>query len=217
MLLWVIAGLRPTAGLEPWRILRSVSAYYYTGAVAAFVGVLIALAAFLFTYRGYDNKDRRRDRVAAIIAGVAAVVVAFFPTAAPRGLPEPSWWTLTIGIIHYVAAVVLFGSFIFFSLFLFTKSNLKPGQRAPWDKRARNGIYLLCGVAMVGCVLWALGAWLMDGPIFWPEALALEFFAVSWLAKGRADRTAINAGRRTLHYARHPGELVHRARNTIRR
>src|SRR6266545_2173362 len=45
-------------------------------------------------------------------------------------------------------------------------------------------------------------------PIFWPEAVALEFFAVSWLVKGRADRTAAAAGRRTLHYGRHPGQLV---------
>jgi hypothetical protein len=43
-------------GAEKWRELDSISAYYYTGAVAAFVGMLVALALFLFTYRGYRNK-----------------------------------------------------------------------------------------------------------------------------------------------------------------
>jgi hypothetical protein len=68
VLLWLIAGLRPTVGLPRWELLSSISAYYYTGAVAALVGTLIALAVFLFTYRGYNNKYHLRDRLAAIIA-----------------------------------------------------------------------------------------------------------------------------------------------------
>lgn len=55
-LVYLIAGLRPTQGLPSWQLLSSISAYYYTGAVAAFVGILIALAVFLFTYSGYDNE-----------------------------------------------------------------------------------------------------------------------------------------------------------------
>src|SRR3970040_1717384 len=49
-----IAALRPT-GLTVAE-LDSVSSYYYTGAVAFFAGTLVALGAFLFTYRGYDNR-----------------------------------------------------------------------------------------------------------------------------------------------------------------
>jgi hypothetical protein len=41
ILLIVIAGFRPTHHLASWKILESVSAYYYTGAVAAFVGMLV--------------------------------------------------------------------------------------------------------------------------------------------------------------------------------
>src|SRR5262249_48684730 len=118
-----------------------------------------------------------------------------------------SWWTSWTGTLHYVSAVVLFGAFIFFSLFLFPRTKVKNGPLPP-DKRARNGIYVTCGVAMVACTVWAGLALLIRAPIFWPEALALEFFAVSWLVKGRADWTAVAAGRRTLHYGRHPGQLV---------
>ena len=60
------------------------------------------------------------------------------------------------------------------------------------------GFYRVCGAAMVGCIAWAGSALFTGAPIFWPEALALEFFAVSWLVKGRADRTAVVVGRRTL-------------------
>src|ERR1700757_4451397 len=77
-LLYGVAGLRHTAGLVPWRLLSSISAYYYTGAVAVFVGVLFALALFLLTYRGY--KGVIADRVLGLIGGTAAIFVALFPT-----------------------------------------------------------------------------------------------------------------------------------------
>ena len=50
VLLWLITGWRPIDGLQPWKPLTSVSAYYYTGAVAAFTGMLVVLALFLFSY-----------------------------------------------------------------------------------------------------------------------------------------------------------------------
>jgi hypothetical protein len=59
--------------------------------VAAQVGILSALATFLFTYQVYKNEYRRRDRVAAIIAATAAVAVALFPTAAPHSSLTPQW------------------------------------------------------------------------------------------------------------------------------
>ena len=206
-LLWLIAGWRPTEGLQPWKPLTSVSAYYYTGAVSAFAGILVALALFLFSYRGYDNAYHRRDRIAAIIAGVATVLVAFFPTGAPGDLEALSWWTPLVGGIHYFSAVVLFGAFIYFALFLFRRSKVKRGASLPRGKQFRNVIHIFCGVAMLACMLWAGIATVTDAPIFWPEALALEFFAVSWLAKGRADITVVATGKRTLYYGRHPRQL----------
>jgi len=208
VMLWLIAGLRPTEGLPRWELLGSVSAYYYTGAVAAFVGILVALGVFLFTYHGYNNSYRRHDRIAGIVAGATAILVAFFPTRAPKGLSEPSWWIPRTGTIHYISAVGLFCAFSYFSLFLFTKSNIGKDEKFPLDKLVRNWIYIFCGIAMVGCMLWTVSASIRDASIFVPEALALEFFAVSWLVKGRADRTAAAVGRRTLYYGLHPGKLV---------
>lgn len=216
VLLWLLAGWRPTKGLPRWEPLSSVSAYYYTGSVAAFVGILITLAVFLFTYRGYKNEYRRRDRIAAIIAGGSAVMVALFPTDAPGDLSVPFWWTPRTGTIHYISAIVLFSAFIFFSLFLFPQSKVKKAEPLPRDKRMRNWIYIFCGAVMVVCMLWAGIALFKGAPIFWPEALALEFFAVSWLVKGRVIRTAVVAGRRTLHYGRHPSQLVGEVWSAIR-
>src|SRR5690606_26152835 len=80
LLLWLTAGSRPTPAVEAWELLDSISAYYYTGAVAIFVGILVALSLLLVTYRGYANDRGWLDRGVAITAGVAAFGVAFFPT-----------------------------------------------------------------------------------------------------------------------------------------
>lgn len=217
LLLWLIAGWRPIDGLTPWRLLRSVSAYYYTGAVAAFVGLLVALGLVLWTYQGYDNANRRRDRIAAGVAGTAAIFVAAFPTAAPDPALALRWWTPATGAIHYAAAVILFGAFSYFALVLFPKTKVAAGTPLPSEKRVRNGIYVFCGVAIIAAMVWAGAASLAGAPIFWPEVMALEFFAVSWLVKGRADRTAAATARRVLYYGRHPGALAGEVRGALRR
>jgi hypothetical protein len=217
-LLWVIAGWRPIEGFPRWELLSSVSAYYYSGAVVVFVGILVALGVFLVTYRGYDNEYNWLDRLAGIIAGVAAIGVAFFPTEAPPGMPQPPWWTPQTGTIHFICAFALFGAFIFFSAFLFPKSNVEKGETLPSNKRIRNILYRLFGGAMLVCMaLIFIIKQYTEKSIFWPEAIALEFFALSWLLKGRADWTLARAGRRTLHYGRHPKQLAGKVWSIIRR
>jgi succinate dehydrogenase/fumarate reductase cytochrome b subunit len=183
-------------GLAQWRNLESISAYYYTGAVAAFVGMLVALALFLFTYRGYPNKYNWADRGAAKIAAIAAVVDAFFPTKAPDGVPALAWWTPGTGILHHAAAVVLFTMFAIFALWLFRLT--ADGAPPDHDKRLRNHVYLGCGLAIVACIAWAGLDGLHDRPIFWPESVALVAFALSWLVKGYALRTLAGTARALL-------------------
>jgi succinate dehydrogenase/fumarate reductase cytochrome b subunit len=214
LLVWLVAGLRPINELPRWRTLHSISAYYYTGAVVIFAGGLVAMALFLFSYKGYANEYGLADRVAAIIAGCAAILAAYFPTGAPAGPLKPFWWTQPMEWIHHIAAVILFSSFIFFALVQFPKS--KPGT-ATVDryKPVRNAIYRICGWAIVICMLWIIIVAVFrgtDASIFLPETIALEAFAISWLVKGRADVTAKQA----LHYVGHPRELADKVRSKMR-
>ena len=195
-ILFGLAGLRPTPGLPRWETLNSVSAYYYSGAVAAFVGVIFALALFLFTYRGYKND--RADRVVGAAGGICALGVALFPTGPPGAVSAPSWWSQTMGTIHYISAITLFIVFIVFSLWLFRNTKVPKVEKLPYDKRWRNRIYLICGVVMVASVLWAGSSFFTGAPIFWPETMALSAFAVSWLVKGYAYRPVFNAVRGAL-------------------
>lgn len=198
--LLAVAAARPTPGLRAWPPLDSVSAYYYTGAVAIFTGLLVALSLLLLTYRGYGNEYGIVDRWIARIGGIAAFCVAFFPTKPPDDVPAPAWWEWSTNVVHYVSATTLFVTFIVFSLWLFRKTAKEGVVTA--DKRARNRVYLVCGLVMTASVLWAGAAAGTHAPIFVPESIALVAFAFSWLTKGRAARTVVRAVRRGRAAAR---------------
>lgn len=187
IVLVMVAGVRSPEGPDRWKVLDSVSAYYYSGAIAVFVGLLVALSLFLLTYRGYENKYHKFDRAAAVVGGLAALGVAFFPTRAPQDVPKPDFWEPVTGMLHYSSAVTLFTMFAVFSLWLFRLKT--PGERATRDKRLRNHLYLMCGVTIVASIVWAVVNGRHKRPIFVPESIAVMAFAVSWLAKGRALRT----------------------------
>ena len=162
----------------------SISAYYWTGAVSLFAGLLAVLSVFLLTYRGYANESRKRERGAAIVAGVAAAVVALFPTSPPSGLATLPWYHDWISMTHTAAAIILFSMFAVFSLVLFRKT--AAGEARASDKKQRDAIYLVCGIGILASMAWSVVAGWKGMSIFWPESLALMFFAWSWLTKGRA-------------------------------
>lgn len=189
ILLVQLVGLRPNAPSDQWSG-DSISAYYWTGAVSLFVGVLAALSLFLLTYRGYANESHKYDRGAAIIAGVAAALVAIFPTAPPNGVAPLPWWSDWINTTHTVASITLFSMFAVFSLWLFRKT--APGEQPPADKKRRNAIYLLCGIGILASMAWAVVERQSSRSIFWPESFALCFFAWSWLVKGQALNSIVS-------------------------
>lgn len=184
ILLVQLVRVRPNAPSDQWTG-DSISAYYWTGAVSLFAGLLAALSLFLLTYRGYANPSNKYDRGASIVAGVAAAVVALFPTMPPPGrLTTLPWWHAWVNVTHTVAAITLFTMFAVFSLWLFRKT--APGTKPPADKKRRNMIYLIAGVGILASMAWAVVSRVSGGSIFWPESFALLFFAWSWLVKGQA-------------------------------
>lgn len=192
-LLYLVAGVRNTTGLTPWQFLPSVSAYYYTGAVGIFVGVLFALSLFLITYQGYEGEHA--DRVLGTIGGASALGVALFPTTAPEGLSPASWWTPASRTVHYVSAFSLFVVFILFALWLFRKSGTPKKSARPVSKQWRDRVCLWCGLVMIAAVGSALTALKTGGPIFWSEAIAIMAFAISWLVKGEAYQPVVDGAR----------------------
>lgn len=193
LLVVVISWLWPVQGM-PWKMLDSISAFYYTSATAVFVGSLFALAMFLLTYGGYEGD--LADRVLGKIAGFAALGVAFFPIKAPPSFVAPPWRLDWMGSAHYTSAVLLFVAFIAFALWIFRRTSVTQKDLMPTEKRWRNRVFLVCGVVMIVSVVWAAVVLNAGRPIFLPEAIALVAFAISWLVKGRAHEPVVAVFRR---------------------
>jgi amino acid transporter len=98
-------------------------------------------------------------------------------------------------VAHFVSAGVLFGIFALFCLWLFRKK--APGEVADRDKKNRNAVYLICGIVIIVCIVWAIYEGRAGRSIFWPESVAMIFFAISWLVKGYALKS-IGAVARSL-------------------
>jgi len=201
IILLAVAWRWPTPSL-PTK-LGSLSAYYYTSAVAALEGILVLLAVFLLTYTGHPKGYKWIDRVAAWIAAGAAMSIAACPTYPPKGATAPPWWAERAGQIHDAASVVMFVMFAVFSLWLFCKTD-QPNVRVYSDKWWRNVVFRVCGLAIVGSVGWVfyLEKTVPDPPgpsIFGLEWVAIGAFSVSWLVKGYALRTVARGARAVKH------------------
>jgi hypothetical protein len=53
----------------------------------------------------------------------------------------------------------------------------------------------VCGIAIVASIAWAGVAGMNKRSILVPESIALVAFAVSWLVKGRVDRSIVDTAR----------------------
>jgi hypothetical protein len=155
----------------------SISDYYDNGAAGdIFVGVLFALGFFLFSYKGYAPIDSRT----ANIGSVAAFGVALFPTT----FCNNCW----VHYLHFVFAMLLFGVFIFFSIYLFRKTD--PVKMLTKQKQNRNRVYLVCGIIMIisiaGVIVSVFLFNTLSGKyhfVFWFESMALIAFGFSWITK----------------------------------
>ncbi len=168
----------------------SISHYYYTIMGDYFVGSLCAVAMFLFFYKGVD----KQDGIIANFAAVFALLVAFFPTnSSADSICQyiSITKTTTVNAVHYSAAGLLFASFAYFCIFLFTKTD--PTKEMTAHKKIRNRIYVTCGFIIIICIA-LIAVYNFVGnlettfakykPTLVLESIALFAFGASWITKG---------------------------------
>jgi len=167
----------------------SISDFYYTRMGNFFVGCLCSVGLFLFSYKGYE----RKDKIASKLASVFAICIAFFPTGGPDASSSCNFLhrnsNSSMSTIHDISAASFFAILAYFCLFLFTIKSPNPTP----EKLMRNKIYRVCGYTIVGCILFLLvyfnvkplqRALLGYKPVFVMETIALWAFGLSWLTKG---------------------------------
>lgn len=172
------------------RLQPSISHYYYTNMREVFVGLLWAVALFLFTYKGHS----KMDSLATNLAGILAVTISLFPTNYMEGFPGQHAVISMVyiewhGTIHDISAGLFFLILALISLFLFTKSN-KSKHLMGHHKRRRNTVFKVCGIVMLASILLIA----INKPVlkinaestitYWTEVILLVAFGTSWLIKG---------------------------------
>ena len=169
----------------------SISHYYYTRMGDMLVGVVCALALFLFCYKGYE----RIDNIASTLAGVFALGIIIFPTSIDYNLVCnricPEYISSDcIGYVHFTSASLFFIPLALMSLLLFTKTSGNMTEQ----KKIRNIVYRACGISIL-FFLAAIAIYVIllqkespaieaHHPVFWFETASLIAFGVSWLVKG---------------------------------
>jgi hypothetical protein len=169
----------------------SISDFYYTRMGNFLVGSLCAVGLFLFSYKGYDLKDK----IASKVASIFAVCIAFFPTGGPDASSacnflhrnSDSW----VSTVHDISAATFFATLAYFCICLFT---IKSDNPTP-EKLMRNKVYRVCGYTIVACIVFLLVYFNVKSlqtslkeykPVFVMETIALWAFGFSWLTKGEA-------------------------------
>lgn len=157
-----------------WKDLSISATYYITPPL---VGVLTTAAVILMCYKGYDW----RDNLVTTLSGIFGAMIVLFPCKCAISGDLVGFFQIPVNvshIIHCVSAVAFFVLLSINSMFLFTL-----GKTDTRNKRIKNIIFRVCAVGMLcGLVLIPLPIEFRS-KIFISEAIALTFFAVSWLVK----------------------------------
>ena len=180
--------LRATIGwlgmLLPWIVVlligyfpQSISATWYTNACTVFMIILGSASFLLISYKGYD----KMDDILLTCSGIAGMGICLFPCSITTAHTNVGTFMIDnqiSNILHCIFAVIFFGLLAYNSIFLFTKSS----EEITKKKRARNIIFIACGIGMLVSFLilllpnFPIKTWLM-------ETIALFFFGISFLTK----------------------------------
>lgn len=198
LILWLFTGQCGNGySIEP-----SISDYYYTCGGEILVMVLAVMGSFLITYNGYGVWT---EVLLYKVAGLCALGIAFFPTAANSANGDsvhsivadvPGKFDITE--LHLVVATTFFVCTAIICFFFFTRDanyGLKqPTHTISANKHWRNRIYYFCGAMIVLSLVilfihfscpTCFGNPSKDAPFvaIW-ETVALEAFGLAWLTKG---------------------------------
>lgn len=167
----------------------SLSAYYYSGVRELFVGTLSAIGVFLITYK---VADRSLDNTLSVLAGMAALVVALFPTGLPTHVTQLTPLQDRLGeaaveAIHFTAAFVFIVSLGVICFFF----GLREGARTPRQGKRSPAFWRRyhwsCAAAIGAAFLWIVVTESVGSPsnsLLIGETASVLAFGASWFMKG---------------------------------
>ncbi|MEM6614738.1 MAG: hypothetical protein AAF652_21350 [Cyanobacteria bacterium P01_C01_bin.72] len=174
-LLWLVGML-----LLDLKLQGSISAYYHTQLRDVFVGILFAVGASLYSYKGYTTtEDFVLDG-----AGFLAVGIALIPTSAPA--EKLACDTFTAPFWHGICAISFFAAIAYVCIFQ-AKGSLEKSPLSRERKQFYYGIYWILGILIlalpIGAALWLTVIGETGSIVFWIEAAAILVFSFYWIIK----------------------------------
>lgn len=155
---------------------QSISATWYTNACTVFMIILGSASFLLISYKGYE----RIDDILLTCSGIAGLGICLFPCSISEAHEKVGTFLIDNHLsdtIHCIFAVIFFALLAYNSIFLFTKS---VGE-ATKKKKARNIIFIVCGIGMLASFLILITN--IPCKVWVTETIALFFFAISFLTK----------------------------------
>lgn len=200
----------------------SISAYYHTAMRDIFVAGLCVTGFLLMTYM--SGQTRTWDFRLSLVAGVAVLGVALFPTGRPDLSPDAVACGATtsapagcsaiqqrlgetfVAGIHFTSAVVFIVSLGVLAFF-FASREYRFDKNVGLARLLRG-----CGVAIFVAIAWVAVGGLLDAtmwgltPLYVGEVVSVWAFGVAWLVKGRDLRKTLVRDRNRTHSS--PGDAA---------
>lgn len=198
-----LVTLGPISNYSPESNLKaSISHFYYTASAPLFIGIVVTVAVFLFSYKGSKKKPTGKlkwitDDLVTTWAAIFAFGLVIFPTGADEFIPDNLFvftTTKLVGLFHNLFA----GSFfILMAVLCLVNFRRKENQESTGDKY--DLLYRICGWLILSSIASVLVFRLLVTDylnfglpvIFILETIALAAFGTAWLVKGEIDK-AIN-------------------------
>jgi len=184
------------------KIQASISDYYHTIARDIYIGIIVLISFFFYSYRGYKG-----DQIAFKIAAISILLVAYFPTIVDyegganclEFMDTNRSFTIS-RYIHNTSATIFFSTLTYICLFLFTNPRYSNSQFK--EAKLRRLLIKTCGFIMLISVLFIIAFFVFslhkfEGVknlklVFYLEVTALVAFSFAWLVKGRFIRSLEN-------------------------
>jgi hypothetical protein len=184
----------------------SLSAYYHTSTRDIFVAGLCVTGFFLATYMA---GTKTRDFWLSLVAGLAVIGVAFFPTMRPHLLSDAPRCGATpmpdgcssiqqqlgerlVASIHFTFAAIFILSLAAMCFFVFAKGEKDRRKRPEMATKAWTAtVVSACGWLILGAVAWVIVGGLLNvtiwelTPLYLGEVISVWAFGAAWLLKAR--------------------------------
>jgi hypothetical protein len=185
----------------------SISAYYHTSVRDIFVAGLCVIGFFLATYR--SGQAKTLDFWLSLVAGIAVILVVFFPTMRPHLLPDaprcgvtpmPEGCSFTqqkfgerpVAWVHFTFAAIFILSLAAMCFFVFAKSEKQRSSNPKMETNPRMATILsACGWVILLAVAWVAIGGLLNitiwelTPLYLGELISVWAFGAAWLLKAR--------------------------------